>query len=188
LQLERAPIPGERRRELAEVLVERTQVERCLTTALVALERLPVAVSRPLVTTHPVLEQAEVVPGGSIAGVDHHHALVRFDRRFPARRVTVHFRRARKPYFRLLRRRHHRSHHAREERLLGLALEVEDLEVEQRLARPRVEALAILRHDHPVPLEDEPEFGQWLLSVRGETTHAVERLADLPHRGASLQK
>jgi hypothetical protein len=188
LHLERAPVPPYRRREVAQVLVERAQVERGLAAGVVGLERGAVAGLGALVAPHPVLEQAQVVPRGGIAGVDVHHALVGLDGRLPALGVAVPRRRAREPDLGGVRGRDERADHAHQERLAGLTLEIAALEVQQRLAGARVEAQPVLFDHDLLVLYHQPQLCQRGLGVRGEAPRAVERLAHLAHRRAALEE
>src|SRR5262250_84823 len=109
-------------------------------------------------------------------------------RRLPALGLAVPRRGAGKPDFRGVRGRDERADESCEERLARFPLEVRALEVEEGLARARIEAKPVLLHHDALILHHEPELGERCLRLGGEPARAVEGLAHLAYRRAAFQQ
>ena len=175
--------------EIAQVLVERAQVERGLAAALVGLERGPVALAGPIVLPHAVMEETQIVPGRRVARIHVEDALVGVHRGLPALRVAVPLGRALEPHLGRVGGRDERAHHAGQQGLAGLSLEVPDgLEGEQGLAGARIEPQPVLLDHHlPVP-HHQAQLGQRRPHVGREAARAVERGAHLAHARPALEQ
>src|SRR5215468_411248 len=188
LHLESAAIPADGRGQIIEVLVERAQVEGGLAAGVVGVEGRAIAGLRTLVASHAVLEEAQVVPGRRVSGIDGDHPLVGLHRGLPALGLAVPRRGAGEPDLRGVGGRDERADETGEQRLARLPLEVGSVEVEQGLARARIETEPVLLYHDALVVYHEPELGERRLRLGGEPARAVEGLAHLAHRRTAFEE
>src|SRR5215472_10644442 len=156
LHLEGAAVPADGSVKIVQVFVEGAEVEGGLAAGVIRVESRAIAGLRPLVAAHAVLEQAQVVPGRRVGGIDGDHAFVGLHRRLPALGLAVPRRGASEPDLRGVGGRDERADESGEERLARFPLEVCALEVEEGLARARIEAKPVLLHHDALILHHEP--------------------------------
>jgi len=188
LHFQSPAVPADGASKVAQVLVERAQVEGGLAAGVVGVESGPIAGLGPLVASHAVLEESQIVPGRGVAGVDFDHALVGFHGRFPALRIAVPRRRAREPDLGGVGGRDEGPDHAHEEGLARLSLEGDAVEIQERLPGARIEAQAILLDHDALVLHDQPHLGEGRLRPRSQAPRAVQGLAYLAHRRSPVEQ
>jgi hypothetical protein len=134
------------------------------------------------------MQEAEVVPRRRIVGIDGDDLLVRLHRFLPALGIAVPPGRALEPLVSGRGRRDERPDQPERQGLASLALEVIQIEVEEALPCPRIEAHgAVGGHDASTP-HGEPQLAEGARRPWQQPPRALEREPHLAHAGPGLEE
>ena len=161
--------------------MKRAQVVRGLGEGGIRDQRHLVVAPRVLVASHPVLEQAEVVPRGSVGRGEGRDALVGVHRLGPPGRIPVQLARQLEPALRLAAGRGEGPHEATERRIARLLGEPLLRELHHDLAGRLEKAGVALDEDLAIPDRD-PQLGERSLGCRRLPPERSERPPDLANR------